>query len=96
MRKFVLVVEYATGKVSMLTHASDIIEAIAEFKMKLAEHFGTDYVTFPDIARVELLPIMYESKYANNDFKKLNEELDYWKHRCSELEEERLNEKGIE
>lgn len=69
MKKFVLVVEYTTGKVSMLTHTSDMIEAITEFKMKLAEHFGTDYVTFPDITRVELLPILYESKWGHNESK---------------------------
>lgn len=60
MRKFVLRVEYGTGKLNLLTEKCDLIEALQEFmdEYKKALPDGKMY-GLPVITKAEILPLAY-------------------------------------
>lgn len=60
MKKFVLCVEYGTGKASMLTNTPDLLEALKEFieLNKKAIPDAKMYST-PFIQKAEIYPLVY-------------------------------------
>jgi hypothetical protein len=61
-KKFVLIVKYGTGKVTMLTDTPDLIKAIQEFNAKMVEYFGQDKGNMmPYITKAEIVPVLYEN-----------------------------------
>lgn len=68
VRKFVLCVEYGTGKVGMVTSTSDITEALQEFLSEYKKSIpDTKDFGLPSIIKAELLPLLYESELKNGD-----------------------------
>ena len=59
-RKFVLTVEYGTGKMNILTEQPDLILALQEFAEEYKKSLpDTKMYGLPTIIRAELLPIAY-------------------------------------
>ena len=59
-RKFVLTVEYGTGKMNILTEQPDLIMALQEFAEEYKKSLpDTKMYGLPTIIRAELLPIAY-------------------------------------
>ncbi len=59
-RKFVLTVEYGTGKMNILTEQPDLILALQEFAEDYKKSLpDTKMYGLPTIIRAELLPIAY-------------------------------------
>lgn len=68
MRKFVLCVEYGTGKASMITSSPDLLQALQEFIDEHKKVFpDTKMYGMPFIQKAELYPLMYNRKEINND-----------------------------
>lgn len=68
MRKFVLCVEYGTGKASMITSSPDLLQALQEFIDEHKKVFpDTKMYGMPFIQKAELYPLMYNRKEVNND-----------------------------
>lgn len=64
MKKFILIVTYGTGKVTMLTKTPDLVKAIEEFNEINIKTYGVDKASMlPDILKAEILPVMYVNKY---------------------------------
>lgn len=64
MRKFVLLVDYGTGRMGMLTDTPDISAAIAEFQEKKSAGMpDSKCYGLPPIKSAELVSLMYESIY---------------------------------
>ena len=64
MKKFVLLVRYGYGEAAMITDTPDILKATMEFKhhyMKMVP--DTKEFGMPEITKVRLVPIMYDSIY---------------------------------
>jgi hypothetical protein len=60
MKKFVLRVEYGTGKANMLTSNPDLIGALNEFIKEYQKALpDTKMYGLPPITKAELLPLMY-------------------------------------
>ena len=63
MKKFVLRVEYGTGKASMLTGCPDLVGAINEFLKEYERALpDTKMYGLPAITKAELLPLMYKKE----------------------------------
>lgn len=68
MKKFVLCVEYGTGKASILTESPDLLLALQEFVKEHQKVFpDTKMYGIPFIQKAELYPLMYSAE--NNDKK---------------------------
>ena len=62
MRKFVLCVEYGTGKASMITESPDLLQALKEFVDEHKKVFpDTKMYGMPFIQRAEIYPLMYNT-----------------------------------
>lgn len=60
MRKFVLCVEYGTGKASMITESPDLLQALKEFVDEHKKVFpDTKMYGMPFIQKAEIYPLMY-------------------------------------
>lgn len=67
MKKFVLCVEYGTGKASMLTESPDLLQALQEFVEEHKKVFpDTKMYGIPFIQKAELYPLMYKSAEKRN------------------------------
>ena len=67
MKKFVLCVEYGTGKASMLTESPDLLEALQEFVEEHKKVFpDTKMYGMPFIQKAELYPLMYKKDIEND------------------------------
>ena len=63
MKKFVLCVEYGTGKASMLTESPDLLQALQEFVEEHKRVFpDTKMYGMPFIQKAELYPLMYKKE----------------------------------
>lgn len=72
-KKFVLLVEYGTGRAAMITHTPELINAIMEFKHRYLKKFPeTKEYGMPEIVGAELIPIMYDSVYEEKENVKKN------------------------
>ena len=68
MKKFVLCVEYGTGKASMLTESPDLLQALQEFVEEHKKAFpDTKMYGMPFIQRAELYPLMYKKEENNGE-----------------------------
>ena len=66
MKKFVLCVEYGTGKASMLTESPDLLQALQEFVEEHKRVFpDTKMYGMPFIQKAELYPLMYQKEESN-------------------------------
>lgn len=66
MRKFVLVVDYGTGRAGMLTDTPDMTLALKQFQeQRMKEIPESKCFGIPLIRSAELLPLLYESIYEN-------------------------------
>ena len=60
MKRFVLRVEYGTGKINMLTNEPDLIKALQEFTKEYTSALpDTKMYGIPSINKAELLPLAY-------------------------------------
>lgn len=61
MKKFVLIVQYGTGSMCMLTDTPDILEATKQFKENYMKCVYGDSKSSmqPDILKAEILPLVY-------------------------------------
>lgn len=67
-RKFVLLVEYGTGKAAMVTRTPELINAIMEFRHRYLKRFPeTKEYGMPEIIKAELIPVMYDCVYEEGD-----------------------------
>ena len=61
-KKFVLCVEYGTGKVALVVSTPDLTEALTEFIAKCKKNIPeTKDIGLPNIIKAEILPLFYES-----------------------------------
>ena len=68
MKKFVLCVEYGTGKASMLTESPDLLQALQEFVEEHKKVFpDTKMYGMPFIQKAELYPLMYRKEENNGE-----------------------------
>lgn len=68
MRKFVLVVDYGTGKACMLVDTPDMTVALRQFQeQKMREIPESKCFGIPLIKSAELLPLLYESIYETKE-----------------------------
>ena len=59
-KKYVLNVEYGTGKVGMITSSPDITEALKEFLNEYSKGLpDTKMYGLPNIIRAEILPLVF-------------------------------------
>lgn len=68
MKKFVLIVQYGTGSMCMLTDTPDLLQAIKQFKedyMKSVYGDGKGSMQ-PDILKAEILPLVYQRLRVDN------------------------------
>lgn len=60
MKKFILCVEYGTGKAGMIVNTPDITEALQEFLKECRKSLpDTKDIGLPNILKAEILPIIY-------------------------------------
>lgn len=72
MRKFVLCVEYGTGKASMITESPDLLQALKEFVDEHKRVFpDTKIDGIPFIQKAELYPLMYSSNSSDREGKSI-------------------------
>lgn len=63
-KRFALIITYESGKLVMATDNIDISKALDEFYKRQMELYGGDKSAFmPRVTGLELLPLMYESKF---------------------------------
>lgn len=63
MKKFVLCVEYGTGKASMLTESPDLLIALKEFVEQHKSAFPESKMYgMPFIQKAELYPLLYSKE----------------------------------
>ena len=68
MRKFVLIVDYGTGRACILTDTPDMEIALQQFKAKkLSEIPESKCYGLPPVRRAELLPLLYDSIYEGKE-----------------------------
>ena len=66
-RKYVLRVEYGTGKLNMLTEQPDLILALQEFAKEYQKALpDTKMYGLPSIIKAELLPLAYFNEGKEN------------------------------
>jgi hypothetical protein len=66
MRKFVLRVEYGTGKINMLTSNPDLIGALQEFVEEYKKALpDAKMYGLPTITKAEILPLAYIKEEEN-------------------------------
>lgn len=66
MKKFVLRVEYGTGKINMLTSTPDLIEALQEFMKEYRKALpDAKMYGLPTITKAEILPLAYIKEEKN-------------------------------
>ena len=66
-KKYVLTVEYGTGKISMLTATNDIVEALKEFLNEYSKALpDTKMYGLPTIIKAEITVLKYNSNYKGN------------------------------
>ena len=59
-KKFVLCVEYGTGKAGMITSTPDLLQALQEFMEENGKALpDTKMCGFPNIKKAELFPLLY-------------------------------------
>lgn len=64
MKKFVLCVEYGTGKVGMVVDTPDLTEALNIFLKECRKSIPeTKDMGLPSILKAEILPLYSESRY---------------------------------
>lgn len=68
MKQFVLVVQYGTGSMCMLTDTPDLLQAIKQFKEDYMKSiYGDSKGSMqPDILRAEILPLVYQRLRVDN------------------------------
>lgn len=67
-RKFILNVEYGTGKVGMITSSPDLIEALKEFLEEYSKSIpDTKMYGLPNIIRAEILPLVYNKNVEESE-----------------------------
>ena len=68
MKQFVLVVQYGTGSMCMLTDTPDLLQAIKQFKEDYMKSIYGDSKSSmqPDILRAEILPLVYQRLRVDN------------------------------
>ena len=72
MKKFVLCVEYGTGKASMITESPDLFQALKEFVNEHKRVFpDTKIYGIPFIQKAELYPLMYSSNSSDREEKSI-------------------------
>lgn len=66
-KKYVLTVEYGTGKIAMLTSTNDITEALKEFLTEYSKALpDTKMYGLPTIIKAEIMPLKYSSNYKGS------------------------------
>lgn len=66
-KRYVLIVEYGTGKIAMLTSTNDITEALKEFLIEYSEALpDTKMYGLPTIIKAEIVPLKYSSSYGDH------------------------------
>ena len=61
-KRFILCIEYGTGKAGMLVDTPDITEALQEFLKEYRKGLpDTKDVGLPNILKAEIVPLLYES-----------------------------------
>ena len=64
-KRYVLIVEYGTGKIAMLTSTNDITEALKEFLAEYSKALpDTKMYGLPSIIKAEIVPLKYHSNYG--------------------------------
>lgn len=64
-KKYVLTVEYGTGKIAMLTATNDIVEALKEFLDEYSKALpDTKMYGLPTIIKAEIMTLRYSSSYG--------------------------------
>lgn len=67
MKKFVLCVEYGTGKICMIVDTPDLPEALEIFLKECRRSLpDTKDVGLPSIIKAEIIPLYRESVYKND------------------------------
>ena len=68
MKQFVLVVQYGTGSMCMLTDTPDLLQAIKQFKEDYMKSiYGDSKGSMqPDILKAEILPLVYQRLRVDN------------------------------
>lgn len=62
-KQFILIVEYGTGRATMLTETPDLLEAIQEFLKEYGKALpNTKMCGLPEIKKAEILPLLYRSE----------------------------------
>lgn len=62
-KQFILIVEYGTGKATMLTKTPDLLQAIQEFLAEYGKAIpSTKMYGLPEIKKAEILPLLYRSE----------------------------------
>ena len=70
-RKFVLIVQYESGEVSMITSHPDLVLALQEFKEELVKNSWQDKsCALPIIKSAKIVPVLYESIYKEKEWVK--------------------------
>lgn len=68
MRKFVLYVKYGCGEATMIVDTPDLVKGIMEFKQRYMKGMpDTKEFGMPEITKAEILPVMYDSFYEENN-----------------------------
>ena len=66
-KRYVLIVEYGTGKIAMLTSTNDITEALKEFLAEYSKALpDTKMYGLPSIIKAEIVPLKYNSSYKGD------------------------------
>lgn len=67
-KRFILCVEYGTGKVGMIVDTPDLSEAIQEFIKRCRRSIPeTKDMGLPSILRAEILPLLYDNEEIKRD-----------------------------
>ena len=65
-KKFILCVEYGTGKAGMVVDTPDLTEALQKFIKNCKQSIpDSKDIGLPNILKAEILPLVYESELAN-------------------------------
>ena len=62
-KQFILIVEYGTGRATMLTGTPDLFEALQDFLVEYRKALpNTKMYGLPEIKKAEILPLLYRSE----------------------------------
>lgn len=65
-KKFILCVEYGTGKAGMITSSPDLVEALKEFTEANNKALSDSKIWgIPNIKKAELIPLLYNKEFEN-------------------------------